>query len=177
MKKFWKNFKLRAALFRIWFLKNIIIFIEITFIVLLGLTLGGILPEGFPIFGPLAQSIRECFEPVTVDGQEVVKSPAWLKVITTLITVLSSTSLIITKTKSIALNDIKSEKLKIALVRAGLYFNEKGKLVKKVEKVANRDFDGDGKIGDGEKAIEKTHFTIRLFSGIKNAIQGRLNAF
>ena len=46
----------------------------------------------------------------------------------------------------VALSDIKNDNLKLALVNANMYFNEQGRLVKKIEKAANTDINGDGKI-------------------------------
>jgi ribosomal protein L20A (L18A) len=53
-----------------------------------------------------------------------------------------------THAKRIALKDIKNPALKRSLVRAGLYFNKDGKLVKRLEEAAKIDIDGDNKIGD-----------------------------
>jgi hypothetical protein len=50
--------------------------------------------------------------------------------------------------KRITLKDIKNPALKRSLVRAGLYFNKDGKLVKRLEEAAKIDIDGDNKIGD-----------------------------
>ena len=41
--------------------------------------------------------------------------------------------------------DIKSKKIKVLLVKAGLYFDKNGKLTKRVEAITNVDIDGDGK--------------------------------
>jgi len=51
------------------------------------------------------------------------------------ISILISVSMFTVKARSIAQNDIKSDKLKIALIKAKLYFNADGKLVKRVEKL------------------------------------------
>ncbi len=68
---------------------------------------------------------------------------------------------IVKKTKRILLTDIKSRNLKIAMIKANLYFDENGKICKKIEAKTNLDIDGDGAVGDsipedihGENLIE-----------------------
>jgi hypothetical protein len=69
-----------------------------------------------------------------------------------IVTLASSAIVIIgtvsTHAKKIVLKDIKNPALKRSLIRAGLYFNKDGKLVKRMEEVIKIDIDGDNKIGD-----------------------------
>lgn len=70
MKKFWKNFWLRARLFKIWFLKNILLFLQIALMVCLICTfLGCISAETpilgktvYPMFKPLVDEVRSAVE-------------------------------------------------------------------------------------------------------------------
>ena len=71
------------------------------------------------------------------------------------------------KAKNIALSDIKNDNLKKALINANLYFNEKGHLVKKLEKATNTD--RDGKVAD--KDVGEAKANVGFFSGIRNAVQ------
>lgn len=155
-----KNFKLKMSLLRIWFVKNIVVFLEIIALILFILTFTGVLPAGFPIFGKLSGEIKEAL----ADSDN-----GWIKVISVLSSSFMSVSVFLTKAKSIALADIKNDNVKVALIRAGFYFNEKGQLVKKYEKVTNKDLDGDGKIGDEDAGEGKV--SLGLFSGAINAVQ------
>ena len=80
-----------------------------------------------------------------------------------------SVGMFMVKAKNIALSDIKNDNLKKALINANLYFNEKGHLVKKLEKATNTDIDGDGKVDD--KDVGEAKANVGFFSGIKNAVQ------
>lgn len=157
-----RNFKLKMSLFRIWFVKNIVLFLEIIAIVLFILVLTGVLPESTPIFGPLIIEIREA------EGD----SSGWIKGLSITTTCLTSVGLFLAKVKSIALSDIKNDKLKLALVNANMYFNEKGKLTKKVEKATGTDIDGDGKVDEKEtdEGVSNVRVATNLFTGIKDAI-------
>ena len=80
-----------------------------------------------------------------------------------------SVGMFMVKAKNIALSDIKNDNLKKALINANLYFNEKGHLVKKLEKATNTDIDGDGKVDD--KDVGEAKANVGFFSGNKNAVQ------
>jgi hypothetical protein len=72
------------------------------------------------------------------------------------VTLLSSAIVVVgtvsAHAKRIALQDIKNPSLKRSLIRAGLYFNKDGKLVKRIEEAVKIDIDGDNKIGDKDIA-------------------------
>lgn len=163
-----KNFKLRMSLFRIWFVKNIVVFLEIAAVVLFILVFTGVLPESTPIFGSLISEIRDA------EGD----SSKWIHAISICASCLGSISFFMVKAKSIALSDIKNDKLKLALVNANMYFNEQGKLVKKIEKATNTDLDGDGKIDDKDipdedkpENVGTVKVATNLFTGIKSMVQ------
>jgi hypothetical protein len=86
------------------------------------------------------------------------------------LSIVLSTGLIASKSKSIALKDIKNTNLKYNLVQAGLYFNSKGKLVKKTEVASGLDLDGDGKIGDVELSDEEKEVKPTISSAIEELV-------
>ena len=83
------------------------------------------------------------------------------------ISILTSVGLFTMKAKRIAQSDIKSDKLKIALIKANMYFNKDGRLVKKTEK-NGWNGSGDGVI-EGEEGEAKV--PTNIFSGIGGAIK------
>lgn len=82
------------------------------------------------------------------------------------ISILTSIGLFTLKLRRVAQSDIKNDRIKIALIKANLYFNSDGRLVKKTEKMVGKDLDGDGIISDKEPEVTKG-----LFSGIATAIK------
>lgn len=164
-----KNFKLRMSLFRIWFIKNIVLFLEILGITLFILVFTGVLPETTPIFGPLIMEIR------AAEGD----ASTWVQVLSVLATCLTSVAIFLTKVKSIALSDIKSDKLKLSLVNANMYFNEKGKLVKretpKKQQLATATaavaISNENTAADADETeISSVSVATNLFTGIRNAV-------
>jgi hypothetical protein len=97
---------------------------------------------------------RTVFAPIILIKEDALaqesSAAVWFDVITAAISTCLSVYCVIFKTKSIALADIKSKNLKIALIQAGMYFDENGKLCKKVESVTKLDVNEDGKVGDVE---------------------------
>ena len=156
------SFKLRISLLKIWFLKNIVLFLEIVAVVLFILTFTGVLSPNFPIFGQIVQEVRKLW-------YENESPDIWIKALTTITSCLMSVGMFMVKAKNIALSDIKNDNLKKALINANLYFNEKGHLVKKLEKATNTDIDGDGKVAD--KDVGEAKANVGFFSGIRNAVQ------
>jgi hypothetical protein len=146
MSKF-EAFKLRMALLKIWFVKNLVVFFELIFIVSMILVLTGQLPESTPIVGELSIAIREVITQKYSDDFLV-------NLISMVLTLLVSVGMLSTNLKRIALSDIKSRNLKKALIQAGLYFNQDGKLVKRLEEATKMDISGDGKIGDSDIVVE-----------------------
>lgn len=163
-----KNFKLRMSLFRIWFVKNIVLFLEIIGITLFILVFTGVLPETTPIFGPLIMEIR------SAEGD----SSTWVHVLSIITTCLTSVAVFLTRVKSIALSDIKSDKLKLSLVHANMYFNEQGKLVKKQTLATatagtttnSTSTEASNTDADEEAGISNIKVATNLFTGIKNAV-------
>jgi predicted transcriptional regulator len=147
MTKF-EAFKLRMALIRIWFIKNLIVFLELAIAIGVVLVLTGQLPESTPIVGELSASIRQ------VISQDYSRGDFWINLLSTIFTLLVSLGVLSTNLKRIAISDIKSKNIKRALIQAGMYFNKEGKLVKRMEEASRIDIDGDNKIGETELSPE-----------------------
>ena len=162
----WQSFKLRMALLRIWFMKNIVLWIQIFAIVCVVCMLTGKLTEATPILGPIVYPL---FKPLIDQIESIIEnqniSRGIMSFLAAAISILISVSMFTIKARSIAQNDIKSDKLKIALIKAKLYFNQDGKLVKRVEKLTGQDFDGDGE-ANGEIVMNKGPIS-GMFSAIK----------
>jgi hypothetical protein len=152
MTKF-EAFKLRVSLLRIWFMKNLVVFFELLFFVGLILVLTGQIDENTPvlglIFGEMSVSIREALSQNTATGE------FWTDLATMIVTILVSTGILSTNLKRVAISDIKSKKLKKALLQAGMYFNQDGKLVKRIEEASKIDLNGDNKIGDTGISVDE----------------------
>ena len=140
-KKFFEVFKIRMQLLRLWLLKNLSVIIKTALVVILILVMVNVIDgkDFLPLFG-MKQSDVESIDWNTFDG---IKN-----VIASLLSAGFSVYVFLRKTKSLAIEDIKSKELKIALIKARLYFNENGKLCKRLEESAQIDLDGDDKIGD-----------------------------
>jgi len=138
-------FKLRMSLLKIWFIKNLIVFIKLSILISVVLILTGQVDQNTPvlgiIFGELSIAINEILSQRYSDDIIV-------NFITIIITLLVTIGTLSSNLKRIALSDIKNPELKKMLIRAGLYFNRDGKLVKKIEIATKIDLDGDNKIGD-----------------------------
>jgi hypothetical protein len=148
----YEAFKLRLSLLRIWFMKNLVVFFELMFFVGLILILTGQIDENTPIlgliFGELSVSINDALSQNTQTGE------FWTDLVTSIITILVSAGILSTNLKRIAISDIKSKSLKKTLVQAGMYFNQDGKLVKRIEESSKLDLNGDGMIGDTGISID-----------------------
>jgi hypothetical protein len=142
----YEAFKLRVSLLRIWFMKNLVVFFELAFFAGLILILTGQIDQNTPIlgliFGDLSVAINDALSQNTQTGE------FWVDLSTSIITILVSAGILSTNLKRIAISDIKSKSLKKTLVQAGMYFNQDGKLVKRIEEAARMDLNGDGMIGD-----------------------------
>jgi hypothetical protein len=145
MANFLKSFTLKSSLLRIWFMKNISLFLKLGMYVMIVLVLTGQVDANTPIlggiFGDLSRSIRDV---LTSDYD----SNTLINLVTVVVTFLVTLGTLSHKLKSIGLNDIKSNSLKKALVQAGMYFNKEGKLVNRLEETSKIDFNGDGFIGE-----------------------------
>jgi len=159
----WQQFKLKMRLLEIWFIKNIFIFLWILFIVCVGLALGGYITKSTPVFGPIFGGISEDVRAILDENGANVTI---YSVIESIISIGAVVALCATKMKRLGLEDIKSRKVKLLLIKAGLYFDENGKLTKRIETITSHDINGDGKIGD--KPIEYGDGE-NIFKGIKRA--------
>jgi hypothetical protein len=131
----------------IWLLKNIVTFLQlILWILILIVVFDDRITDTTPFFGTVFAPIL-AIKSTASDAQES-SAGVWFDVITTLLSTGISAYCVIFKTKTIVLNDIKSKNLKIALIKAGMYFDENGKLCKRVENATKLDINGDGKAGD-----------------------------
>ena len=155
--------QLKAALLWIWFIKNIKVFIWAIFIILVALTCMGVIKPDTPLLGTIFGSISEAFQGLIqdLDGDYTV----WT-VIESIISLGFIVGLAATNFDRIALRDIKSKKIKVLLIKAGLYFDKNGKLTKRAEAIANIDIDGDGK-ADEQKIVTDKDET--LFKQIKHS--------
>ena len=155
--------QLKAALLWIWFIKNIKVFIWAIFIILVALTCMGVIKPDTPLLGTIFGSISEAFQGLIkdLDGDYTV----WT-VIESIISLGFIIGLAATNFDRIALRDIKSKKIKVLLIKAGLYFDKNGKLTKRAEAIANIDIDGDGK-ADEQKIVTDKDET--LFEQVKHS--------
>lgn len=163
----WASFKLRLSLFRIWFVKNLLVWVEVFLIICAVCTFTGQITENtpilgsiiYPIFSPIIDQIREIVEERSIDGL--------MNFFTVLLSVVLSLGFFVLKLKSISQTDIKSKKTKLALVKAGFYFDENGHLIKKIEKLTSTDIDGDGEV----EGAESTEVRKGFFSGFISAVK------
>ena len=107
----------------------------------------GVIKPDTPLLGTVFGSISEAFQGLIkdLDGDYTI----WT-VIEAIISLGFIVGLAATNFERIALKDIKSKKIKVLLVKAGLYFDKNGKLTKRVEAITNVDIDGDGKADNQE---------------------------
>ena len=140
-KKFLEITKIRCQLLRLWFLKNLSVIIKTILLVIFILVMVNVIDgrDFLPLFGMKTEDV-ENIDWNTFDG---IKN-----LLATLFSAGFSAYVFLRKTKSLAIEDIKSKELKIALIKARLYFNENGKLCKRLEETAQIDLDGDGKVSD-----------------------------
>ena len=168
MKKFWVNFKLKMSLLKIWLLKNLLLFVEIAFLVLLILIFTGVINQNTAFFGTVEpfKSLVKAIGEATAGKYETA-----IAVLGSIASVLISILMFTVRAKSIAQADIKDDKLKYALIQAKLYFNSDGRLVKKIEKATGRDLDKDGKVDDGTIAkVRRKNIISRAIGAVKEFI-------
>jgi hypothetical protein len=163
MANFLKNFKLKTSLLRVWFVKNLTVFLQLTVLISVVLVLTGTVDSNTPVlggvFGELSTNIRDIIDRDYNSGTIV-------NLITVIFTLFVTIGTLSVRLERIALSDIKSPALKKALVQAGLYFNKDGKLVSRLEVAAKIDIDGDGKVGEVDiKEIPRE----KLLDGVKRA--------
>lgn len=138
----WKRFKdnlyLKGSLLRIWSIKNIKTFIIVAVLVYAIVILTGNATGGI-IFGGLSSKIDKLTSSTTV-GDALMN---------TLAVILSLSSAVLffwKRTRHITLGDIKSKKLKLAMIKAGLYFDDNGRIRKKANKTLKVSVDENGKV-------------------------------
>jgi hypothetical protein len=148
MNKF-ESFKLRMALLRVWGLKNLGVFLNLFFVIGIILVFTGQINENTPVVGPLFDDVSIAFREALTQGFSSENSgDIFVNFLTAVLTFLVTMGMLSTNLKRVALADIKSKALKRALVQAGMYFNQDGKLVRRLEEAAKIDLNGDNKIGD-----------------------------
>lgn len=151
IKLFFNSFLLRLQLFKIWFFKNSILFLKIFLLICLIFIITGGITENTPFFG---YTVYPIFRPLIDEIQKIIENKQisnLMDLFRVMLSVSTSVGMFAIKARAITLSDIKSIKLKTALVKANLYFNQDGKLVKRIEKVTNTDLDNDGKIANKNK--------------------------
>ncbi len=137
-------FAIRMQLLWIWFLKNITVFLRLAVFVLIILILFGVVKFGDDgIIDTIFYDVFRNWDEAKVNGFKTVEN-----VIAAILSLGISVLMVMRKTRSITVKDIKSRKLKIAMLKANLYFNENGKLCRKLEEATKMDINGDGKVGD-----------------------------
>lgn len=171
-KQVWNNIRLKLTLFRIWFFKNSLSWVIIFCTVCVICMLAGKITADTPLLGKVIYPI---FSPLIDEIVMIIEDEDLTNIMdffAASISILVSIGVFVMKTRSIAQTDIKSDKLKMALISANLYFNSDGRLVKKVEKMTQTDINGDGLIDDEEVEEEKLYkgpFS-KFISGIKEFI-------
>jgi hypothetical protein len=168
MNKF-ESFKLRAALLRVWGLKNLGVFMNLFFVVGIILVFTGQISETTPVVGWIFGDISIAFKEALTQGFSNPDSgDVFVNGVTAVLTFLVTIGMLSTNVKRVALTDIKSKALKRALVQAGMYFNQDGKLVRRLEEAARIDLNGDNKIGDTGISIDELP-KEGLLPGLKRA--------
>lgn len=171
LKKFKNNAKLRLSLLRIWFMKNIVVIIQVVTITCILFMLTGVINSNTPILGA---TIYKIFSPLLDEINKIIAEKeidGLMSFFSVFSSIMMSVGMFTMKCRSIAYEDIKDDNLKLALVQARLYFNEDGKLTKKLEKVTGTDLDGDGMVDGVEEAVSKKRRKRGIISNIKNAAE------
>lgn len=140
-------------------------FVKVLIAVVFVLMLFGQINENTPVLGFIVYPILKPLIDSINDIVATRDAGSFMGFASAALSILITISLFTIKLKSISQNDIKNKELKIAMVRAGLYFNENGKLVKKVEKAIGTDINGDGVVDEND-VIKSEGF----FKGISRAI-------
>jgi len=158
-------FKLKMSLLRIWFFKNFVVFLQAAmYILILAILTGRIGNDAFILNLVGLDNFSVAIDDTLVNDFSIGT------MLINLVYVFSSAIVVIgtvsTKSKQLVLSDIKKSSTKMMLLRAGLYFNKDGKLVKRIEEVTKIDLDGDNMIGNtGEEVTDFPNENI--FKGLK----------
>ncbi len=168
MNKF-ESFKLRSSLLRVWGLKNLGVFLNLFFVIGIILVFTGQINETTPVVGWIFGDVSIAFREALTQGFSNPDSgDVFVNGVTAGLTFLVTIGMLSTNVKRIALTDIKSKALKRTLVQAGMYFNQDGKLVRRLEEAAKIDLNGDNKIGDTGISIDDLP-REGFFPGLKRA--------
>jgi hypothetical protein len=173
MTKF-EAFMLRVSLLKIWLLKNTTVFLKLGFLILVILTLTGQFDANTPVLswtgiGDLSEAIKVTFANILDSNGSQLGVDFWSALLGSTLSVFVAVGTLSSNVKHIALRDIKSVQLKRALIKAGLFFNRDGKLVKKIEETIRIDIDGDNKIGNVDTHLDEIH-NEGFFSGVKRTV-------
>ena len=159
-----EQFSLRMSLLRYWFIKNIFVFVWSLFIICIGLTFSGLITAETPVLGVL-------FGDLSNEIKTIIDESGGNFTLYTILESMLSLAIVIglckKKLRSLSFEDIKSPKCQVLLVKAGLWFNEEGKLTKRTETVIKRDINKDGMIGEKKAAEIQKEETI--VEGLKRA--------
>lgn len=168
-KQTWRNFKIRMSLLRIWAVKNLSLFLKIAVVLCIVFIFTGHIDSTTPILGDIFGELSEEIHVILTNNGSVGR-----KTVVNLLTTVGSLAITLfmfaTKTKNIALTDIKSRKVKKALLDSGVYFNQNGEMVKRVEQATKMDINGDQKIGTSETSIDDIP-NEGIFEGLKRCIR------
>ena len=115
---------LRMSLLRIWFMKNLTFFLATVMVAILIIIATGC-GHNLPLIGMFFKDVPPFWGVGNTFWENV------LAVLGGLVTPCTACALILTKTRRISLNDIKSVKTKKAMIKAGLYFDKEGHLAKR----------------------------------------------
>ena len=156
LKKITESILVRLQLLKLWFLKNISVFIKLIIVIGVILVLCGIADNTIPIIGEISDEVKKI---VTTNSWQII-----VKCLGTVASIAISVYTFTKKTKRLVIEDIKSKKLKIALIKANLYFDENGRLRKrpKTEKVDFEDTYDIVVVGAGHAGCEASLACARL---------------
>lgn len=125
----------KTSLLGLWFIKNIWVFINIILICIVGCIIFGI-----PIFG-IDFGLYDLWRSGDPNAGNICSYVFGILAIASTSTFYFARSL-----KAIAATDIKSKKLKLCMIKCGVYFDKNGVIKNKLEKAIDMDIDNDGKI-------------------------------
>lgn len=164
-KQSWRNFKIRMSLLRIWAVKNLSLFLKIAIALCVVFIFTGHIDSTTPILGDIFGELSEEIHVILTNNGSVGRRTV-VNLLTTAGSLAITLFMFATKTKNIALTDIKSRKVKKALLDSGVYFNQNGEMVKRVEQATKMDINGDQKIGTSETSIDDIP-NEGIFEGLK----------
>lgn len=116
MKKFWQSLHIKLVMIRLSLFKNLHTLALVAIGIIVALVVGGIITEDTPILGWLFGGLSNVFKNAWDDLQctNVVSA------IAPIVAIMYSVYTIVTKFRAIGLSDIKSDKIKLMIIRANL---------------------------------------------------------